>query len=57
MVAKLITYGATRKEAVNRMKRALDEFMIEGVKTTIPFHRKLMEHDVFVKGDFNTNKN
>ncbi len=55
MVAKLITYGATRKEAVNRMKRALDEFMIEGVKTTIPFHRKLMEHDVFVKGDFNTN--
>lgn len=55
MVAKLITYGATRKEAVNRMKRALDEFLIEGVKTTIPFHRKLMEHDVFVKGDFNTN--
>lgn len=55
MVAKLITYGATREEAVNRMKRALDEFLIEGVKTTIPFHRKLMEHDVFVKGDFNTN--
>lgn len=55
MVAKLITYGSTREEAVNRMKRALDEFMIEGVKTTIPFHRKLMEHEVFVKGDFNTN--
>lgn len=55
MVAKLITYGATREEAVNRMKRALDEFMIEGVKTTIPFHRRLMDHEVFAKGDFNTN--
>ena len=55
MVAKLITYGKTRDEAVSRMRRALDEFMIEGVKTTIPFHRRLMEHDVFVKGDFNTN--
>lgn len=55
MVAKLITYGATREEAVDRMRRALDEFMIEGVKTTIPFHRRLMDHEVFVKGDFNTN--
>lgn len=55
MVAKLITYGATREEAVSRMRRALDEFMIDGVKTTIPFHRRLMDHEVFVKGDFNTN--
>ncbi|HLS24194.1 MAG TPA: acetyl-CoA carboxylase biotin carboxylase subunit [Pseudogracilibacillus sp.] len=55
MVAKLITYGKTREEAVSRMRRALDEFMIDGVKTTIPFHRRLMEHDVFVEGDFNTN--
>lgn len=55
MVAKLITYGATREEAISRMKRALDEFMIDGVKTTIPFHLKLMEHEVFVDGDFNTN--
>lgn len=55
MVAKLITYGQTREEAVSRMRRALDEFMIDGVKTTIPFHRRLMEHEVFVKGDFNTN--
>lgn len=55
MVAKLITYGATREEAVAKMKRALDEFLIEGVQTTIPFHQKLMDHEVFVKGDFNTN--
>jgi acetyl-CoA carboxylase biotin carboxylase subunit len=55
MIAKLITYGATREEAINKMKRALDEFIIEGVHTTIPFHRLIMEHDVFVKGDFNTN--
>lgn len=55
MVAKLITYGKTREEAIMKMKRALDEFIIDGVKTTIPFHQKLMEHDVFVEGDFNTN--
>ena len=55
MVAKLITYGSTREEAVSRMRRALDEFMIEGVKTTIPFHRRLMDHEVFIDGDFNTN--
>lgn len=55
MVAKLITYGKTREEAIMKMRRALDEFIIDGVKTTIPFHQKLMEHEVFVKGDFNTN--
>nr|WP_231710647.1 acetyl-CoA carboxylase biotin carboxylase subunit [Gracilibacillus suaedae] len=54
MIAKLITYGKTRKEAVDRMKRALDEFVVEGVYTTIPFHRKMMVHPVFVDGDFNT---
>ncbi|MDL4841590.1 acetyl-CoA carboxylase biotin carboxylase subunit [Aquibacillus rhizosphaerae] len=54
MIAKLITYGATRKEAVDRMKRALDEFVIEGVFTTIPFHSRVMRHPVFVEGDFNT---
>lgn len=43
MVAKLITYGATREEAVLRMRRALSEFIIEGVHTTIPFHLKLMD--------------
>ncbi|MDC3415485.1 acetyl-CoA carboxylase biotin carboxylase subunit [Aquibacillus salsiterrae] len=54
MIAKLITYGKTRKEAVERMKRALDEFVVEGVSTTIPFHSRMMEHPVFVEGDFNT---
>lgn len=54
MVAKLITHGATREEAIAKMKRALSEFVIEGVYTTIPFHKKLMEHEKFVSGDFNT---
>ncbi|WP_077618747.1 acetyl-CoA carboxylase biotin carboxylase subunit [Bacillus sinesaloumensis] len=54
MIAKLITYGATREEAIARMKRALSEFVIEGVHTTIPFHLKLMNHEKFVGGDFNT---
>ncbi|WNS81993.1 acetyl-CoA carboxylase biotin carboxylase subunit [Domibacillus sp. DTU_2020_1001157_1_SI_ALB_TIR_016] len=54
MVAKLIVHGKTREEAIARMKRALSEFVIEGVHTTIPFHQKLLEHEVFVGGDFNT---
>ncbi|EGA90124.1 acetyl-CoA carboxylase biotin carboxylase subunit [Planococcus donghaensis MPA1U2] len=54
MVAKLITFADTREEAVAKMKRALDEFVIEGVFTTIPFHSKLMDHEVFKSGDFNT---
>lgn len=54
MVAKLITYGNSRSEAIDRMKRALDEFFIEGVKTTIPFHKRVMNHPVFLSGDFNT---
>lgn len=55
MVAKLITYGNNREEAIRRMKRALDEFVIEGVHTTIPFHSKIMDHKVFLNGEFNTN--
>ncbi|ANU15440.1 acetyl-CoA carboxylase biotin carboxylase subunit [Planococcus halocryophilus] len=54
MVAKLITFADTREEAVAKMKRALNEFVIEGVFTTIPFHSKLMDHEVFKSGDFNT---
>ncbi|MBU8907730.1 acetyl-CoA carboxylase biotin carboxylase subunit [Desertibacillus haloalkaliphilus] len=54
MIAKVITYGATRKEAVSRMKRALKEFEIEGIETTIPFHLRLLEHEQFLSGDFNT---
>lgn len=52
MVAKLIVWGADRKEALNRMSRALDEFAVHGVHTTIPFHRKLLKHPKFVEGDF-----
>ncbi|WP_391201796.1 acetyl-CoA carboxylase biotin carboxylase subunit [Psychrobacillus sp. L4] len=54
MVAKLITYGDTREEAIAKMKRALGEFIIDGVETTILFHEKLMNHEVFKSGDFDT---
>lgn len=54
MAAKVIVWGKDRKEAIERMKRALDEFVISGIKTTIPFHQKLLEHESFVKGHFNT---
>ena len=54
MIAKLITTAQTRDEAINKMKRALDEFVIEGVKTTIPFHRQLMEHPDYLAGNYTT---
>jgi acetyl-CoA carboxylase biotin carboxylase subunit len=54
MVAKLITFGDTREEAIAKMKRALGEFVIDGVDTTILFHEKLMNHEVFISGDFDT---
>ena len=54
MIAKLITTAQTREEAVHKMKRALDEFVIEGIKTTIPFHRQLMEHPAYISGDYTT---
>ncbi len=54
LIAKLIVYGKDRNEAIARMKRALDEFIIEGVKTTIPFHKKVMSHPDFISGNFNT---
>ncbi|GFR36781.1 acetyl-CoA carboxylase biotin carboxylase subunit [Insulibacter thermoxylanivorax] len=52
MIAKLIVWGRDRQEAIERMKRALSEFAIEGVHTTIPFHLKLLNHPRFVQGDF-----
>ena len=55
MIAKLITTAQTREEAINKMKRALDEFVIEGIKTTIPFHRRLMDHPDYISGDYTTN--
>jgi len=54
MVAKLITWGIDRREAIERMKRALDEFHIEGIKTTIPFHKKVMKNIEFLRGQYTT---
>ena len=54
MIAKLITTAQSREEAINKMKRALDEFVIEGIKTTIPFHRQLMDHPDYVSGNYTT---
>ncbi|MGF9915121.1 acetyl-CoA carboxylase biotin carboxylase subunit [Paenibacillus ehimensis] len=52
MIAKLIVWGADRHDAIQRMKRALAEFTIEGIHSTIPFHLKLLEHKKFLAGDF-----
>ena len=54
MIAKLITTAQTREEAINKMKRALDEFIVEGIKTTIPFHKKLMNNPEFINGNYTT---
>lgn len=52
MIAKLIVWAPTRDEAIAKMKRALAEFEIEGIYSTIPFHQKLLKHPTFLKGDF-----
>ncbi|MBC9813739.1 acetyl-CoA carboxylase biotin carboxylase subunit [Crocinitomicaceae bacterium CZZ-1] len=54
MISKLIVVAQTREEAILKMKRALDEYIIEGIKTTIPFHQKLMDNEDFRKGNFTT---
>lgn len=54
MVAKLITFAPSRPEAIAKMRRALDEFIIEGIHTTIPFHRKMMDNPDFIAGTFDT---
>ena len=54
LVAKLLTWGMTRDEAIARMVRALDEFKVEGIKTTIPFHREVMRHPAFLSGNYHT---
>ena len=54
MIAKLITTAQTREEAINKMKRALDEFVIEGITTTIPFHRQLMDNKDYLDGNYTT---
>jgi len=54
MVAKLITFAPTRNEAIAKMRRGLDEFIIEGIHTTIPFHKKMMDNPDFIAGQFDT---
>ena len=54
MIAKLIVTSQTREEAIDKMRRALDEFVIEGIKTTIPFHRQLMDDPNYISGDYTT---
>jgi acetyl-CoA carboxylase biotin carboxylase subunit len=54
MIAKVIVSGQSREEVLLRMKRALQEFVIDGIKTTIPFHIKLMDDEIFKSGQFTT---
>lgn len=55
LIAKLAAWGSNRLEAIRRMRNALEEFMIEGVETTIPFHKAIMEDEDYLKGDIHTN--
>ena len=54
MISKLIVVAQSREEAIKKMERALDEYIIEGVKTTIPFHQRLMKNERFRSGNFTT---
>lgn len=54
LIAKLITHGKTREEAITRMIRSLEEFVVEGIATTIPFHLQVLRDPVFISGDFDT---
>ncbi len=54
LLAKLITWGETREEAILRMRWALDEYVVEGIKTTVPFHQKVLRDEEFLSGDFDT---
>jgi len=55
LIVKLAVLGSIREESIQRMKNALNEFVIDGVKTTIPFHRKILEDERFLKGDIHVN--
>jgi len=55
LIVKLAAWGLNRDESIQRMKNALNEFVIDGVKTTIPFHKKIMEDECFLKGDIHIN--
>ncbi len=54
LIAKMIIWGTDRKHAISRAKRAFEEFTVEGIKTTIPFHKKVLENEHFVEGHFDT---
>jgi acetyl-CoA carboxylase biotin carboxylase subunit len=54
MIAKLIVHAPTREQAIARMLRALDEFVVVGIKTTIPLHKKILAHPRFAKGEYST---
>jgi acetyl-CoA carboxylase biotin carboxylase subunit len=54
LIAKVIAYGTNRQEAIQRMLRALDEFMVEGIHTSIPFHKKVLTDERFIQGKFDT---
>ena len=54
MISKLITVAQTREEAIKKMERALSEYVIEGIKTTIPFHLQLMKDPIFIEGNCTT---
>ena len=54
LIAKLIVHADTRDEAIKRMARALDEYIVEGIKTTIPFHKRIMANKDFIEGNIDT---
>ena len=54
LVAKLITFGSSRDEAIARMQRALEMFVVEGIHTSIPLHQRIMEHPDFLSGNLDT---
>jgi acetyl-CoA carboxylase biotin carboxylase subunit len=52
MIGKLIVYGVTREDCIMRLKRALEEFVVEGMKTTVPLQQKIIRTEAFLKGDY-----
>jgi len=54
MVAKLVAWGATREESIDRLRRALQEFVVKGIKTSIPFHMQVLRHEAFLSGHYDT---
>ncbi|MEW6507013.1 MAG: acetyl-CoA carboxylase biotin carboxylase subunit [Bacteroidota bacterium] len=54
LIAKLIVWGTDRKHAISRARRAFEEFHVEGIKTTIPFHKKVLDHPIFIDGNLDT---